>query len=209
MCRAADEREAAMKNRQLVIAVKASAALLLLVAPCGAEKRTATSSGFATSIPCDGCHGGPESPAPPNDVEGNTRTTAVGVGAHQAHLRTPSKLSAPIACTTCHAVPVAIDSPGHLAGPGPAIVDARLGYDHDTQLCTNTYCHGSALPPWTSSGEVTCGSCHGVPPMDASHDPSMTPTTCATCHPGTVDATGAIIITGGTSEHINGFVDLR
>jgi predicted CxxxxCH...CXXCH cytochrome family protein len=198
-----------MNNRQLAIAIKATAALLLLVAPCGAQEPTATPPGLAVFSPCDGCHGSPESPAPPTDLEGNTWTTAVGVGAHQAHLQAPSKLSAPIACATCHAVPIAIDSPGHLGGPGPALVDARLGYDHDTQVCTNTYCHGSALPPWTSSGQVGCGSCHGVPPMDAAHDSSMTTTTCATCHPGTVDATGAIIVTNGTSEHINGVVDLR
>jgi predicted CxxxxCH...CXXCH cytochrome family protein len=200
--------EAAMQNRQLVIAVKVTAALLLLVAPCGADERTPM-PGAVTFAPCAGCHGSPESPAPPPDLDGNAWTTAVGVGAHQAHLRAPSKLSAPIACTTCHVVPVAVDSPGHLAGPGPAIVNARLGYDHDTQVCTNAYCHGSALPAWTSSGDVTCGTCHGIPPIDAAHDPSMTPTTCVTCHPGTVDATGAIIVIDGSSEHINGVVDLR
>ena len=37
----------------------------------------------------------------------------------------------------------------------------------------------------------------------------MTLQTCATCHPGTVDAFGNIIVTNGTSEHINGVVDLQ
>jgi hypothetical protein len=35
----------------------------------------------------------------------------------------------------------------------------------------------------------------------------MALTTCATCHPGTVDAFGNIIATGQSSEHINGVVD--
>ena len=158
---------------------------------------------------CDSCHGSPASAAPPMDLEGNTFTTAVGVGAHQAHLQALSKISAPIPCATCHVVPAAIDSPGHIVGPGPAIVNANLGYDHATQTCSSSYCHGSALPPWTSSGEVTCGSCHGIPPIDASHNPAMTLTTCSACHPGTVDAFGNIIVTNGTSEHINGVVDLQ
>jgi hypothetical protein len=34
-------------------------------------------------------------------------------------------------------------------------------------------------------------------------------TSCATCHPGTVDAFGNIIVTGTNSEHINGVVDHR
>jgi hypothetical protein len=34
-------------------------------------------------------------------------------------------------------------------------------------------------------------------------------TSCATCHPGTVDAFGNILVVGGSSEHINGVVDHR
>jgi hypothetical protein len=32
-------------------------------------------------------------------------------------------------------------------------------------------------------------------------------TSCAACHPGTVNAFGNIIVTGQSSEHINGVVD--
>jgi len=74
---------------------------------------------------CDGCHGTAASPAPPVDLAGNTATTALGVGAHQAHLS------------------------------------------------------------------------------------DMPLTSCATCHPGTVDAFGNIIVAGANSEHINGVVDHR
>jgi predicted CxxxxCH...CXXCH cytochrome family protein len=157
---------------------------------------------------CDGCHGSPASPAPPTDLAGNTFTTAIGVGAHQAHLKALSKISAPIACATCHVVPATVGSPGHIAA-GFALVTANLGWSHDAQTCSSSYCHGSALPRWTSSGAVSCGSCHGIPPADASHNPMMTLTSCIACHPGTVDAFGNIIVTNQTSEHINGVVDLH
>ncbi len=155
---------------------------------------------------CSSCHGSAASIAPPMDLAGNTFTTAIGVGAHQAHLQASSRISAPIACATCHVVPATITEPGHL-GPGPAVVTAALGWDHDAQTCSTAYCHGAARPRWTSSGEVSCGSCHGIPPVDAHHDATMTLTTCATCHPGTVDAFGNIIVINHESEHINGVVD--
>ncbi|MEO6773638.1 MAG: CxxxxCH/CxxCH domain-containing protein [Kofleriaceae bacterium] len=158
---------------------------------------------------CSGCHGSPSSPAPPVDLSGHMFTTALGVGAHQAHLQASSRISAPIACTTCHAVPTAIDSPGHLDSPLP-VVTAALGWDRSAQTCTSSYCHGTARPVWTSSGQVSCGSCHGIPPADAPHTPAMTLTSCTSCHPGTVDAFGNIIVhADGTSEHINGDVDLH
>ena len=158
---------------------------------------------------CDGCHGSAASPAPPVDLSGNTFTTAIGVGAHQAHLQAQSHISAPIPCATCHVVPTTVDSPGHIDSTGPAIVLATLGWDRNVQTCSNAYCHGPARPIWTSTGQVTCGSCHGIPPSDAPHIPTMTLTSCASCHPGTVDAFGNILVTNGTSEHMNGVVDLQ
>ena len=158
---------------------------------------------------CDGCHGTPASPAPPVDLAGNTATTALGVGAHQAHLQGRSRLSAPIACTTCHVVPAAITSPGHIDSPGPAQVVADVGWTRTSQTCATAWCHGPSRPRWTSNGEVSCGSCHGIPPGTPSHTPDMPLTSCATCHPGTVDAFGNIIVTGTASEHINGVVDHR
>jgi predicted CxxxxCH...CXXCH cytochrome family protein len=158
---------------------------------------------------CSGCHGGPSSPAPPVDLHGNLFTTAIGVGAHQAHLQALSRISAPVPCATCHVVPAEIDSPGHLDSPGPARVTAILGWDRVVQTCASSYCHGAARPVWTSTGQAFCGSCHGIPPASAPHTPAMTLTTCASCHPGTVDAFGNISVTNLTSEHINGIVDLR
>jgi predicted CxxxxCH...CXXCH cytochrome family protein len=158
---------------------------------------------------CDGCHGSAASPAPPTDLAGNMFTTALGVGAHQAHLQASSQISAPIPCTTCHLVPAALDSPGHVDTPAPAEVVASLGWDRSTETCASSGCHGTARPRWTSSGQVSCGTCHGIPPATASHSPTMPVTSCVTCHPRTVDAFGNIIVTGQTSTHINGVVDVN
>jgi predicted CxxxxCH...CXXCH cytochrome family protein len=156
---------------------------------------------------CSGCHGSASSPAPPTDLAGNTATTAIGVGAHQAHLQ--STISAPIPCATCHVVPATVDSPGHIDHAGPATVTASLGWDRNAQSCATAWCHGASRPIWTQMGQVSCGSCHGIPPSDAAHAPTMTLTSCATCHPGTVDAFGNILVTNGISEHMNGVVDLQ
>ena len=154
---------------------------------------------------CDGCHGSAASPAPPTDLEGNTLTTAIGVGAHQAHLQS-SYLRGPVPCATCHVVPENVTDPGHL-GAGPAPVTASLGWDRASQTCTTAWCHGAGRPVWTSQGQVVCGSCHGIPPGDAPHTPDMTLTTCVTCHAATVDAFGSIVVTNGASHHMDGVVD--
>jgi predicted CxxxxCH...CXXCH cytochrome family protein len=152
---------------------------------------------------CNGCHGSADSPAPPRDLAGNTYTTAIGVGAHQAHLQAPSKISAPIACSTCHLVPAAVGDAGHLDSPPPAEVEATVNWDRNAQTCT-VWCHGGASPRWTTTGGVFCGSCHGIPPSDLPHTPDMTLTACTTCHPDTVDAFGQILVGG---KHLNGIVD--
>jgi predicted CxxxxCH...CXXCH cytochrome family protein len=154
---------------------------------------------------CDGCHGSATSIAPPVDLAGNTFTTALGVGAHQAHLQAPSGLRGPIACTTCHVVPASLTSPGHLDA-APADVVAGVGWDRDARTCA-TWCHGTVSPPWTSTGLAVCGSCHGVPPADANHAPTMALTSCVTCHARTVNELGNILVEGGTSNHMDGDVD--
>lgn len=154
---------------------------------------------------CDGCHGSAQNPAPPTDLAGNTVTTAIGVGAHQVHL-SGGGLRGPIACSTCHTVPQTITAPGHLHA-GPANVDASLGWDRNVQTCSGAWCHRGAQPVWTTTGSAGCGTCHGVPPQDANHQPDMTLATCVTCHAATMDATGNILITNGTSHHIDGVID--
>jgi predicted CxxxxCH...CXXCH cytochrome family protein len=153
---------------------------------------------------CSGCHGDATSPAPPNDLAGNIYTTALGVGAHRAHLAAPSHLRGPIACATCHLVPATVDAPGHIDSALPAEVDASLGWDRTTATCATAWCHGPARPVWTQSQGVACGSCHGVPPADAAHTPGMPLTTCASCHPRTMSPDGNLL----PGEHMDGDVDV-
>ena len=155
---------------------------------------------------CDGCHGSPASPAPPVDLSGNTSFTAIGVGAHQAHLQVPNGLRGPIACETCHVVPATVTAPGHLDA-GPAKVTPSLGWDRTAQTCASAWCHGVARPVWTTHDVATCGTCHGIPPVDGNHTAAMTLPTCVTCHSATVDAFGNILVTSGTSHHMDGVVD--
>jgi predicted CxxxxCH...CXXCH cytochrome family protein len=161
-----------------------------------------------------GCHGGELSNAPPTSLSGATETTAVGIGAHQAHLDPASTWHRPIACADCHRVPEEVSSPGHvddgdrtaeltfgmIAGPGAA---------WNGTTCT-TACHGSAAyggtaptPQWTrvDGTQATCGSCHGTPPPA----PHPTDTNCAACHPTMEE--GALAFRDPAS-HINGVVDV-
>ncbi|MDB4960095.1 MAG: cytochrome family protein [Myxococcales bacterium] len=164
-----------------------------------------------SSSGCDGCHGTAASAAPPRDLLGNMFTTALGVGAHQAHLQAPAGLRGPIACTTCHLVPGALTATGHIDSALPAEIESTLAWDRTSATCSSAWCHGVARPVWTQTGGAACGSCHGIPPATASHAPGMPLTSCATCHPQTVTSTGSIVITAGpngsTSEHMDGDID--
>ena len=135
-----------------------------------------------TTSGCSGCHGDAQSPAP-------------FTGAHRKHVFAPSGLRGPIACETCHVVPATLFAPGHIDTPPPA------------EATCNPQCHGTSQPAWTQTEVVACGTCHGIPPATASHATATTIASCATCHPSSVTPTGAIIITNGTSTHLDGVVD--
>jgi predicted CxxxxCH...CXXCH cytochrome family protein len=149
--------------------------------------------------------------------------------AHTAHLTAPHNLTAKIACTTCHVVPAKLTDPGHLDGKVevfPAALSAtslafasgaKPAFDAMSSRCNDVYCHGGGAlasdaaksinrtPDWTAgSSQAECGACHGVPPVDASHDPTMTLGTCAKCHPATIDGNGNLSI----ATHMNGVVDV-
>ena len=104
---------------------------------------------------CNTCHGDPAPGGhifPPPDLEGDTSTTAPGVGAHVAHLVT-NNLSGSIRCSNCHKFPTSFDAPGHIDSPLPAeLTFGRIAvtnrginssYDYSTHSCANTYCHGN------------------------------------------------------------------
>ncbi len=105
---------------------------------------------------CATCHGS-ANPAPPKDLNGNTSTTAHGVGAHQRHLLGGgSSATYTLVCSECHHVPPSVYSAGHVDSPLPADVLFQGGlsgadpsdvaspaYDSQTFKCNNVFCHGN------------------------------------------------------------------
>ncbi len=187
----------------------------------------ALAGGNDWTVTCYGCHGTPASSAPPEDTLGNGATTAVGVGAHQAHVQGPSAIAPAIDCTACHAKPANVFDPGHLngnvavtayTGTDPAWQAAVTdpGWNRATATCATAYCHGAGLqggtrtqPVWTSvgTGQAVCGSCHGLPPP-APHPTYAGPLTgCATCHPRSIASDGTIIPPAQGGQHLNGLND--
>jgi predicted CxxxxCH...CXXCH cytochrome family protein len=149
---------------------------------------------------CNGCHGSPTRPLS---------------GAHRSHVEGLHGLAAPMGCNECHVVPETLTAPGHIDTPAPAEVTfgalarTRGATPQLTAAgCAGTYCHGRITVDWRPGlGQAACGTCHGVPPASAAHV-GQTLTDCVTCHAATVDRFGNILVTGGTSAHINGRTDL-
>ncbi|MHB1687961.1 MAG: CxxxxCH/CxxCH domain c-type cytochrome [Ignavibacteriaceae bacterium] len=127
-------------------------------------------SGGTTGASCKSCHTSAKGPeacntchgnfsdttytfiAPPRDLNGDTSTTAVGVGAHFNHLYGDS-LSSNVQCSSCHVVPQSVYSPGHINPGQPARVTlgdlattniaSNAVYNYNGATCSNTYCHGN------------------------------------------------------------------
>jgi predicted CxxxxCH...CXXCH cytochrome family protein len=181
----------------------------------------------STPEACTVCHGTRSvNAAPPRDLSGNTSTSTVTVGAHQAHL-TGNNISAGIQCSECHIVPKNYDDPGHIDNlntakvlfAGPFANTATIGRNSALMTvnfinngqdieCANTYCHGNFTngnnytPKWTKgSNESACGSCHSLAPKL----PHPQVTACFACHNGVVDVNMNII---NKSKHINGKLEL-
>jgi predicted CxxxxCH...CXXCH cytochrome family protein len=175
---------------------------------------------------CTGCHGSTANAAPPEDLQGNTASTAVGVGAHQSHLTAAHGVTVPLDCTSCHPKPANALAPPHLDGrvevTGYTGSDAGLlaavtdpGWSRAAVSCATSYCHGATLkggtatrPVWTSvdGTQAACGACHGLPPPG---HPALaagaTLSTCSACHPETVKPDGTLDAAGG--RHLNGRLD--
>jgi hypothetical protein len=104
---------------------------------------------------CNTCHGkfkDPSKIAPPRDINGDTATTFLGVGAHTQHLY-ESTLGNNVSCSNCHKVPNSFNTPGHVDTDLPAEVvfsgqavshgASNAIYNHADGTCANTYCHGN------------------------------------------------------------------
>jgi predicted CxxxxCH...CXXCH cytochrome family protein len=158
---------------------------------------------------CTSCHGANDKPAalqpaPPHDLSGNTATTAMGVGAHDAHLK-DGAYSRAFACSECHE-PVA--STDHAAGHdlqvkmsfGPLASNEGSWpvWDPVAGTCASVYCHGNTMdaapqnPAWqrrpiwnkVDGTQAACGTCHGVPPPP----PHVDRIDCGSCHAGYTSA---------------------
>jgi predicted CxxxxCH...CXXCH cytochrome family protein len=173
-----------------------------------------------TTSTCTSCHGtAGVSPAPPVDTAGQTATSRVSVGAHQAHVA--ATLSAPLACTECHGAAAATYGTSHSDGTvqvGGAFFGPLANRGTSTvwngASCAASYCHGgtSALaggtattPVWTlvDGSQKGCASCHGFPPPA----PHAQRDDCGTCHPG-YSKTGPTTGTVAATTHVNGTVEI-
>ena len=177
---------------------------------------------------CTACHGdarrvveadaGVLQAAPPIDLNGESESSARGVGAHQNHL-TESASHKPIRCTECHTVPDRVFAPGHLDNPKGAKItfgdlpvnvakakNSSPTYDASNATCSNTYCHQfyapSNSPIWQAPRDSTaaCGSCHGLPPT-APHPQN---TECFKCHGSVIDQNRKFV---NKQLHINGQIE--
>ena len=146
---------------------------------------------------CNTCHGSSQNNAPPKDLAGNTSTTSIGVGAHQAHImdneisNTNSML-----CSACHVTPSDYESTGHIndGTPNAEVIfdpfvtdtgNVSADYSHSTATCNNIYCHGAFTFDKASSSyqfvytdSVITGN---NPSMDWT-DVGTGKAACGTCH---------------------------
>jgi predicted CxxxxCH...CXXCH cytochrome family protein len=180
--------------------------------------RAPLDDGLSERQDCSACHGTAGNSAPPRALNGASKTSDIGVGAHAAHL-TSGNVGAKVACSECHPLPT--DYLTHPAlEPRAAIVQfgtlattsgATPSWDRNTRACNFTYCHGATLfgaetriaPQWTvvDSTFLRCTSCHGFPPK-GSHPLG---TACQSCH-GEVVGPGATII--NSARHVDGIIDV-
>lgn len=169
---------------------------------------------------CQLCHGSAENAAPPLDTTGHMDFTALGVGAHQAHLSGGAQ-GRPLECGECHLVPTD-DVPADIAAPThidglPAEVTftgAALARGHSPEwqaaqaTCTDSWCHAPsaeqtrALPLWNVDQNLSCNACHGLPPPL----PHPQFSDCSVCHGAVVAEDDRSII--DRNQHVNGVVDV-
>ena len=161
---------------------------------------------------CTTCHGTPTSAAPPKDLSG--ATTGAKVGAHQAHLK-QSTWHRDIACSACHQVPIAVDTPGHIDGDNVSEVKFDTMNPAGTYAagtCSNNYCHSNGrgntgTKAWTATGPLPCNGCHSTDGTNQSGDHRRHANQkCSACHSTVVNAAMTII---NPALHVNGVHEVK
>lgn len=151
--------------------------------------------------------------APPRGSKGETATSQLAVGAHQAHVGQAVLTANPIQCNECHVVPTSLTHSngvdditfGTLAKTG----GVSPAWNAGAGSCGATYCHGNftgganATPSWTG-GAQTCTSCHGASPSTGHHKTSGHGVACSTCHGTGYNATASTV---NKALHINGQIN--
>lgn len=197
--------------------VRHALALFLLAGTACTEARKLDGG---ASGKCTRCHGQGEDPSPPPALNGDTKTTSLGVGAHQTHVR-GGPLRPPLACSECHIMPSpenGSEHPSTKGGPAPVVFanlahndSANPQWDRQSATCSDVFCHGSTLrwgqdrpwPVWTrvDGSQIKCTSCHGYPPALTHPQDDR----CETCH-SVVMAPGGVI--KAPELHVNGKLEL-
>jgi predicted CxxxxCH...CXXCH cytochrome family protein len=203
-----------MSDARIVLGVLLAASLAGASSGGCLEPREQEPPGHRSS--CTTCHGSPLREgdevlraAPPFDLAGKTDSPAVG--AHLVHLL-PNDIHAVIACSECHEVPEATDSPGHADTALPAELifgvlaaarDHASVYEGAERRC-DVYCHGATKPGWAELGVPAprCERCHAMPPAA----PHPAAPDCFLCHGDVVDAERHII---APERHVDGVVDVE
>ena len=176
-------------------------AIAVALVACNLGNHEPSEAGVGQLPPSDACsgvcHGSGPSIAPPRDAEGNSLTSAKGVGAHQAHLLTSSPWHTTFTCVTCHKVPAQVGDPGHIfnyaldgtpipiTGPAvPTFTGLAVGalYDEDSGTCTNTYCHGDTLHGTNTTTNMVMGDGGGTLTKPVWTQVDGTANQCGSCH---------------------------
>jgi len=186
---------------------------------------------------CNTCHGSFADPgriAPPRDIDGNTSTTAIGVGAHWNHLY-DNKLGKKVSCETCHIVPTSysghnINGTAEVNLTGLAVLNgANAQFNLAAGTCSGTYCHGNfefkksdAAPEnqYAFTADKMVGNnvtvkwnkvdgsevfCGSCHGLPPVGHIQVPVNQCVACHSTVVDENGKII---DINKHINGVINI-
>ncbi len=152
----------------------------------------AGSTGF-DSVSCSSCHTVPDSAGPGMHPSGTGVATLKFSGVAVTQTNTPGTRY--------------YDSSLPTIVPNPT-------FNSSTLQCANTYCHGNFkggnnyTPTWNvvNASQDSCGSCHGLPPNDATHQgKGITLQTCYYCHSPMIGPDGTILV---DSLHVTGKLEL-
>jgi predicted CxxxxCH...CXXCH cytochrome family protein len=173
---------------------------------------------------CVYCHGGADGDtagAPPEDIDGQTRPTAISFSAHRAHL--DADIHPAWDCRTCHngsqTYADAFSDPNHWFDTTPQVAEVRFygaaaGTVYASGTCSSSYCHGNGQQPGSQADSATpldCDGCHSWAfdrgDLSGTHalHLGVSGVTCADCHGAVVDAAGTVV---APARHVDGDADV-